>query len=175
MDAVKEGSLNTFPIRPARESDLVVLQSIERSAGLPFADIGMAFIADDEPPSIETLRKFVANEKAWVSTDLDDTPIAYLLVEVVDGNVHLEQVSVHSDYAHTRIGMALLHHMIEWARGHDLPAVTLTTYTDVPWNGPYYERSGFRYLAENEETPGRRRLRNQAVDDSAQDLVLLLE
>ena len=151
--------MNTYPIRPAQDSDLVVLQSIERSAGLPFADIGMAFIADDEPPSIEILSMFVVSEKAWVSTDLNDNPVAYLLAEVVDGNAHLEQVSVHSDYAHRRIGLALLNHMIAWALKHDLPAVTLTTYTEVPWNGPYYERSGFRYLTENEETPGLQQIR----------------
>ena len=26
-------------------------------------------------------------------------------------------------------------------------SLTLTTYVEVPWNGPYYERLGFRYLA----------------------------
>ena len=31
--------------------------------------------------------------------------------------------------------------------------------TDVPWNGPYYERHGFRYLAEKEETPGLKEIR----------------
>ncbi|WP_206340351.1 hypothetical protein [Blastococcus litoris] len=25
------------------------------------------------------------------------------------------------------------------ARARDLPAITLTTFTDVPWNGPYYD------------------------------------
>ncbi|MCJ0906306.1 GNAT family N-acetyltransferase [Rhodococcus sp. ARC_M6] len=151
--------MNTYAIRSARESDLIAIQSIERAAGLPFTEIGMAFVAGDEPPSIEALREFVVSDKAWVSTDLDDKPVAYLLVEIVDGNAHLDQVSVHSDYAHRKIGLALLNHMVEWAREHDLPAVTLTTYTEVPWNGPYYERFGFRYLAETEETPGLKKIR----------------
>jgi hypothetical protein len=37
----------------------------------------------------------------------------------------------------------------------------LTIYVDVPWNGPYYERLGFRYLAANEETPGLRAVRER--------------
>lgn len=146
-------------IRMARESDFPVLRNIERSAGLPFAEIGMAFVAEDEPPTIETLRTFAEDGRAWVSTDGHDRPIAYLLADVVDGNAHLEQVSVHGDYAHRGIGRTLLDHMIEWARERGLPAVTLTTYTEVPWNGPYYERCGFRYLTDAEETPGLRTIR----------------
>jgi hypothetical protein len=28
--------------------------------------------------------------------------------------------------------------------------VSLTTYVDVAWNGPYYQRLGFRYLRDDE-------------------------
>lgn len=146
-------------IRPATEHDLAALQNIERAAGRWFADIGMAFVADDDPPSIETLTEFVNDGRAWVYPDTDDRPMAYLLAEVVDGNAHLEQVSVHPDHARRRLGRALLDHMIDWARARQLPAVTLTTYTEVPWNGPYYESCGFRYLTAAELTPGLRRIR----------------
>ena len=147
------------PIRPATEADLPVLREIERSAGRCFADLDMTFVAEDEPPSIETLREYLAADRAWVSTDSDDRPVAYLLAEVVDGNAHLEQVSVHAGHAHRRIGRALLDHMTEWAREKGHPAITLTTYTEVPWNGPYYERCGFRYLGDDELTPGLRAIR----------------
>ena len=29
------------------------------------------------------------------------------------------------------------------ARGEGRPALTLTTFSDVPWNAPYYQRLGF--------------------------------
>lgn len=35
-----------------------------------------------------------------------------------------------------------------------LAALTLTTFADVPRNGPYYERLDFRHLCETELTPG---------------------
>nr|WP_187702042.1 GNAT family N-acetyltransferase [Dietzia sp. CQ4] len=138
---------------------MVLVQGIERSAGAPFAEIGMSVVAEDVPPSIDSLREFVQNGRAWVSTDGSDRPVAYLLADVIDTNAHLDQVSVHSDFMHRGIGTVLLNHMIRWARECSLPAVTLTTYTDVPWNGPYYERHGFRYLTENEETPGLKAIR----------------
>ncbi len=44
----------------------------------------------------------------------------------------------------------------DWARVHGLPAVTLTTFADIPWNGPYYMRLGFRVLGESEQAPALR-------------------
>ncbi|MET8776494.1 GNAT family N-acetyltransferase [Nocardia sp. NPDC004654] len=151
-------------IRPATEADLPVLQDIERAAEKPFADIGMTAVADDEPPPLDTLRGFQRAGRAWVATDDADRPIAYLVLGIVDGNAHVDQVSVDPEYAGRRIGKRLIDRAVDWARTHDLPAITLTTFTEVTWNGPYYERLGFRYLAPAEETPGLRALRAAEAD-----------
>jgi GNAT superfamily N-acetyltransferase len=146
-------------VRPARQSDLRLLQEIERAAGRLFANVGMTLVADDEPPTVEVLREYAADGRAWVRTDQDDRPVAYLLAEVVDGCAHLEQVTVHPEHGHQGRGRDLVEHLVRWARNHHLPAVTLTTYVDVPWNGPYYQRLGFRLLDDEELTPGLRRIR----------------
>jgi hypothetical protein len=39
-----------------------------------------------------------------------------------------------------------------WAAGRGLPALTLSTFRNVVFNGPYYARLGFRELVEI--TPG---------------------
>jgi GNAT superfamily N-acetyltransferase len=150
-------------IRPAAEHDLPGLQDIERAAGKCFAEIGMDFVAEDAPPSIEDLLEFQRDGRAWVWADVDDRPVAYLIAAVVDGNAHLEQVSVHPDFAHRRIGRALVEHLREWAGERRLPAITLTTYVDVEWNGPYYERLGFRYLEPAEIGPGLRATREAEI------------
>lgn len=140
-------------IREAREADLLRLQEIERAAGRVFADIGMQAIADDEPLPLEMLRGYQQDGRAWVYVD-GEVPAAYLIADVVDGNAHVEQVSVDPAYARRGIGRALLEHAAEWARGRGAVALTLTTFTEVEWNGPYYERCGFRVLADDELTPG---------------------
>ena len=99
--------MTTHRIRPARESDLVAVQGIERAAGAPFAEIGMTVVAEDDPPSIDSLLQFVQNGRAWVSTDGFDRPVAYLLADVIDSNAHLDQVSVHSDSMNRGFGRAL--------------------------------------------------------------------
>ena len=151
-------------IRSARPEDLPVLQEIERAAGAPFHDLGMSGVADDEPPSLAALSVFQRHGRAWVATDEADRPVAYLLADVVDGNAHVEQVSVHPHHARQGLGRALLDAVTAWAGRSGLPATTLTTFTDVPWNAPYYQRLGFRVLAESELTDGLRRIRgNEAA------------
>ena len=119
----------------------------------------MTLVAEDEPPTVEQLRGFAEHGRAWVSIDADDCPIGYLLADIVDGNAHLEQVSVRADHMRRGIGRGLVERLVVWSREYGLPAVTLTTYVEVPWNGPYYERCGFRFLAPGEETPGLRKIR----------------
>lgn len=133
-------------IRLAHADDLLRLQDIERAAGEAFRALGMDSIADDEPLSIDELGAYVAGGRAWVSVDGLDYPLAYLLVDVVDGNAHVEQVSVDPEHSHQGLGRELLHAARVWARGHGMHQQTLSTFRDVPWNAPYYRRLGFNVL-----------------------------
>jgi GNAT superfamily N-acetyltransferase len=147
-------------IRTARRDELVAVQEIEVAAGALFAEVGMAYVPEDPPPSIDELERYRRRETVWVAADeLTDRPMAYLLADLVDGNAHIEQVSVHPGWGRQGIGRALIDHLEEWAAGEGLPAVTLTTFVDVLWNGPYYLRCGFRPMAESELGPGLAALR----------------
>jgi GNAT superfamily N-acetyltransferase len=143
-------------IRPAHRDDFARLQAIEVAAGAAFRDVGMPEIADDDPPSLDTLAAYCAAGRAWVVADADadgEPALGYVLVDVVDGCAHVEQVSVHPDAARRRLGAQLLDHVGAWAASSGLAAVTLTTFRAVAWNAPYYERCGFRVLADDELGP----------------------
>ncbi|MFE7274458.1 GNAT family N-acetyltransferase [Streptomyces sp. NPDC057623] len=146
-------------IRPATPDELPALQDIERAAGAAFRELGMAEIADDEPPALDALDRYRRAGRAWVARGADDHPVGYLVCEPVDGALHIEQVSVHPNAARRGVGRALLTYAADRAHEQDLTALTLTTFTEVPWNAPYYARLGFRVLAEAELTPGLRRIR----------------
>ncbi|MDI6105497.1 GNAT family N-acetyltransferase [Actinoplanes sp. NEAU-A12] len=145
-------------IRTARPSDLARLQEIERVAGRAFRDIGMPEVADDEPLSIEVLAGYAEAGRAWVAV-AGDVVAAYLIVDLVDGNVHIEQVSVDPRYGHRGIGRSLIEHAAAFAMEIGAAALTLTTFAEVPWNAPYYRRCGFVVLDENAITPELRALR----------------
>lgn len=150
-------------IRAARPSDLPVMRDIERAAGRWFGDIGMPEIAADEPLSLPELASYQRDHRAWVAADDAGVPAAYLIADIVDGNMHVEQVSVHPRAARRRVGRALLEHAAARAAAGGIRALTLTTFAEVPWNAPYYARLGFRVLGDGELSPGMRAIRDREV------------
>ncbi|GGQ40449.1 GCN5 family N-acetyltransferase [Streptomyces griseomycini] len=152
-------------IRSPRVNELPVLQDIERAAGQRFHDIGMREIADDGPLPLGELVRYQQSGLAWVAVDAADVPIAYLIADRVDGGIHVEQVSVLPDSARRGIGKSLLDHLADHAQSEQAPALTLTTFSEVPWNAPYYSRCGFRVLADSMLTPGLRKIREREAAD----------
>lgn len=150
-------------IRLARPADLPTLREIERDAGQRFHQIGMAQIADDEPLPIDELARYQHAGTAWVATDDAGAPVGYLLAEPVDGNLHIEQVSVLGRAAGHGVGRGLIERAAAYAAARGMPALTLTTFAHVPWNAPYYRRLGFRVLGEDEITPGLAGIRRQEI------------
>jgi GNAT superfamily N-acetyltransferase len=146
-------------IRAMRVDELSGVQGIERAAGEPFRAIGMVEIADDEPPSPDELLRHQQAGHAWVAAGADDAPVAYLIADLVDESLHIEQVSVHPRYARRGIGRRLIEHLARHAVAARVPALTLTTFAGVPWNAPYYRRCGFQVLDDDALTPGLRTIR----------------
>jgi GNAT superfamily N-acetyltransferase len=141
------------PIRPPRRDELEALVAIELAAGALFTMVGMPEIAYDDPGTIPELEPFRAGGRAWVAVDADDRPVAYLISAIVDGCAHIEQVSVAPAHARRGLGAALIDHLAAAAAAEGRPAMTLTTFRDVPWNAPYYERLGFRVIARADQGP----------------------
>jgi len=136
-----------------------VLQSIELEAGAQFLGLGMDSIAEDDVPSKSILDKYIAGGRAWVLAKQAIPPVAFILVDIIDGCAHIEQVSVAPSSARMGFGRQLIEHVAGWARHRGLVALTLTTFVEVPWNGPYYLRCGFCYLEPAELSSGLVRIR----------------
>lgn len=132
-------------VRPASLDDIPIMQDIEVDAGEMFRAIGLDRVADDPPPAVEVLADHVRSGTVWVA-EIDRAVVGYAAASVVDAEGHLDQVSVRRSAAGRGIGSLLVGQVCEWASGQGLDAVTLTTFVNVPWNGPYYERLGFRVL-----------------------------
>lgn len=140
-------------VRPARPEEGDDLRAIERRAGLRFRDVGMPGIADDDPPPAEVLATYATDGRSWVAADRTDRAVGYVVVDVLDGCAHVEQVSVDPGSQGQGVGRALLDRVRTWAVEQGLAAVTLTTFRDVPWNAPLYEHLGFRVLDRAEIGP----------------------
>ena len=141
-----------------------MVRDIERAAGQSFRDAGMPEVADDEPLALDELRGYQRAGRAWVAVDGNDRPVAYLIADFVDGNVHIEQVSVHPDSARQGVGRALIERVVRWAAARGAPGLTLTTFALVPWNAPYYARFGFRPLDDTDLKAGLRAIRQREAE-----------
>ncbi len=75
-----------------------------------------------------------------------DPPVGLCRIDALPDGVraaHLEQLSVHPHHAGRGIGRSLLRAGCQWAAEQGYPELTLATYRDVPWNGPFYASEGF--------------------------------
>jgi GNAT superfamily N-acetyltransferase len=150
-------------IRDARVAEIPRLRDIDWDAGQIFRDIGMSEAAEFEPRTLTELADSQRAGRLWVAADEDDTPASFVMAVLLDGCLHVEQLSTAPASARRGLGRALLDHAADRARAGGLPALTLTTFADVPWNGPYYERCGFRVLRDAEITPGLREVRAHEI------------
>jgi GNAT superfamily N-acetyltransferase len=89
-----------------------------------FCEIGMAEIAGDEPLPVAELARYRQDGRAWVAAVDADVSAAYLIAGVVDGSLHIEQVSVHPRAAGRKIGRMLLDHAAAYAAAQGIRALT---------------------------------------------------
>ena len=143
----------TVVIRSSRPQDGPALQEIERLAAEQFRQVGLHQIADDEPDSVEILAEYATAGRSWSAVDDKDWPVGYALVDDVDGNAHIEQISVRPDHQSLGVGRALIERVKAWAIDTGRSAITLTTFADVPWNAPLYSHLGFTVIPENQIGP----------------------
>ena len=137
-------------IRPARPDELAELIEIERAADQLFPLAGYG--ATPPPATLDELRDAAA---LLVS---GDPPAGYARLEVVDGRAHLEGLSVRPRFMRQGRGSELVLAACDWAAAHGFAEITLCTFAEVPWNGPFYAKLGFVELTEL--TPGLRALRD---------------
>jgi GNAT superfamily N-acetyltransferase len=158
-------------MRVARPDDAETLRAIERRAGDQFRRVGLDDIADNEPASVETLIGYANAGRCWVAFEDDDKVIGYLLVDDVDGNAHIEQVSVEPAHQAMGVGRSLIYQARTWAQDTGRPSVTLCTFADVPWNAPLYAHLGFSVLRDDEIGPELRALRGEESAHGLDDLM----
>jgi GNAT superfamily N-acetyltransferase len=144
-----------------------VLPALIGAAGEAFRALGMGTVSDNALPTVDELLPLQEAGRAWVATDQGDHICGVVLVDFVDGLPHIEQVSVHPSQAGHGVGRDLLQAVAAWAGESGYQAMTLTTFTEVPWNGPYYERLGWRRVDPQALTPALEQIR---INESAQGL-----
>ena len=141
-------------IRLARPAELVLLPAVELAADTRFSELGVGPLP--EPGSAAELSRALAVLVAG------DPPFGFARLEEVGGEAHLEQLAVHPDHGRRGIGRGLLEAACTWASDAGYGEISLVTYRDVPWNGPFYARAGFEGCGPADEWLRQRARPNEA-------------
>ena len=142
-----------WAIRLARPDDAAALPAIERSAAGAFADEpGLAFLANADPIEEPRHRRLIARGHCLVA-EHGGAPVGFLSTEPFSRELHIAEFSVHPDYQGKGIGAVLLRAIGIDAKNSGFAALTLTTFADVPWNGPFYARHGFETVSDLDAHP----------------------
>jgi GNAT superfamily N-acetyltransferase len=122
----------------ARPGEYARLRAIEIESDDLFQTVGIGpFPVDDVHDRLDEMAVVFA---------AGDPPVGFVSVELLDGEAHIDQLSVLTSHGRRGTGRALLDEAVRWSRRKGLAGVTLTTFRDVPWNAPFYRRVGFEVV-----------------------------
>lgn len=138
-----------YAVRPLRAADLKHIAAIEESGGPQFRD---AFGQDMHPVLSEPA------DSGWerdskpgfllVAARDGEPPVGFVHVLELDGHAHLEQLSVRPEAQRQGLGTDLVRAAMHEARRDGHRRLSLCTYRDVAFNGPFYATLGFEEITD---------------------------
>lgn len=132
----------------ATPADLPTLVEVDKAAGMLFADTGLLSedALNDHVPA-EVFEHAIEDSNVITVRHEEDDLIGFALVSLRGGTLYLDQISVHPSHGRKGLGGRLLDWVIDLAKRRGLRRVTLSTFRDLPWNGPFYAKYGFQEIA----------------------------
>lgn len=158
-----------YVVRSARTDELDRVLAIEDEAGTRFAGLALVDPTRDTSFSRERLTELAALGQVWVVCGVEDVPVGMVIASVREGIGWVEEIDVVPEHGRRGLGGRLLERVCAWGRAHRLPAVGLSTFRDVAWNGPFYRRHGFVEIEPAAWTPGMQAIR---ADEAARGLAI---
>ena len=139
--------MTDWSLRLARMTDAQDMPSVEESAGALFAtDDGLAGVAGAHTVPVDRLQRYIRKGHCLVS-HVGDRLAGFLVNEPFRRELHVWEMSVHSDFQRRGVGSGLMRACLVDARNSGFQAVTLTTFRDVSWNAPFYASLGFEEVS----------------------------
>ena len=141
---------NRYQIRLAKFHELSLLNDIEQSASTIFQNTKYALETNQECLSLELCQQQQSKNLIWVAVDEQKQLVGFAVILIVDNLAHLHELSVTPQHGRKGIGSKLVKEIINWAKQANFKAITLSTFSDIPWNAPFYKKLGFDKIKEEE-------------------------
>jgi GNAT superfamily N-acetyltransferase len=152
--------MSSFSIRLARADELPALGPLELRAAKRFLDSAHPYASALPAFDRDELARLQRLGTVWVAVDNDEQRLlGFAIGGWLGDDPYLHELDVEPDQARRGIGRALIRRAAEWARTTGRASLVLSTFSDVPWNGPYYRRLGFEVIPLEAYTPAQHELR----------------
>jgi ribosomal protein S18 acetylase RimI-like enzyme len=142
-----------YSLRPRREADGAALLGIENRAAEMFRAYGYGAVADNPFPDVASMQPLFSLGETWLATTDADQPVAFIVIAPLGRYLHIHELSVDPGHGRKRLGSALVRLVIAAAERQMRSGVSLTTFRDVPFNAPFYEKLGFSAIADAAADP----------------------
>jgi len=153
-----------FLIRAAAPDDFGRFADIERRADCIYLSLpGFETYNDLPDKPAEAYRSLPPGRRLFVA-EADGGLSGFIYSVPLGRFAQIEQISVVPEAQRHGIGQALIGAIDAAARLDGHAGLTLATFRDVPWNGPWYARLGFGVMERAEMSP---KIRQMAKTDGA--------
>jgi chromate reductase len=143
--ARQSARIGDYSIVPARAEDVGEIPQIELAAARLLCGHAPESVLS-ETTNDDVLREAVREGHLWVAR-AGNTPVGFAHAEIIDARTaYLAEVDVRPAHGRRGLGTRLIETVCDWAASAGYESVTLTTFRDVAWNMPLYERLGFRVV-----------------------------
>jgi len=134
--------------------DIPALIAVDKAASALFAPTGLikAEALDDHVPA-EVLELAIPLGDVIVTRNEHGWACGFALVSPRGKGLYLDQISVHPDHGKKGLGRALMLAVLSVAETRKLPHVSLSTFRDLKWNGPFYASLGFTEIPRDRMEP----------------------
>ncbi|MEM7767637.1 MAG: GNAT family N-acetyltransferase [Pseudomonadota bacterium] len=143
-----------YHITRADNDEVATLVEIDLAASQLFAPTGLIAEADLLEHVPETVfGDAITMGHLFSLRDHRGAPVGFALTSVRGETLYLDQISVHPDHGRKGLGAALVSRVVDDAKDRGLKTVALSTFRDLPWNGPFYRKLGFKEIRPDKLDP----------------------
>ena len=143
-----------YSISGVAAEEIPALIAVDLAASQLFAGTGYLSDEDltDHVPA-EVFEAAIPLGHVFVARDRKGTPAGFVLTSEREGTLYIDQISVDPAHGRRGLGAALVNRVVRNATARKLKTVTLSTFRDLAWNGPFYRQLGFREISRKRMDP----------------------
>jgi GNAT superfamily N-acetyltransferase len=139
-----------YEIRLAYPEEVARIPALERAAAELFREAGLTGDWIDAVHPLDELAAAQREKRLWVVAAPPGDVVGFALAEMIGTTPHLAEIGVLPVHARRGLGRRLVAAVMDWARARNAESVTLSTFRDLAWNGPFYAKLGFREIPADE-------------------------